>query len=343
MRFFAVMAVALFCLRLINPAGAQQPDCEPGLRPFDHDLLVTGVVCIPENPQRIAALDRFSFETMLALGVQPVAASSFALSLTRGLPYLQEQTADVADVGQDPNLELLLQLQPDLILTTSGYGEYEQLAAIAPTVQIDFANSGQWQSVAEVFGLAAGLETETAQLFADYQARLAAFAEVVGTPGDIEVSVVRVAPDYISLYSQDQTSSFLGVILGDAGLAIPQAQADVIAADSSFDGTITLEQLPLVNADVLLLWTFATSDEVAANAQSALEALRASPLWSTLSVIQNDAAHVVGGYWIGSSYHAAHAVIDDLFTYVARTDPADAAANPLRPVMTPESEATAEG
>jgi iron complex transport system substrate-binding protein len=320
---------ALPQLQAMFPADAASAECEPGFRLFDHVLLVSDPVCIPEAPQRIAALDRFSFETMLALGIQPIGASSFALTVTRDLPYLQAAVSDVMDLGQPPNIELLVELAPDIILSTTGYGEYEQLAAIAPTIQIDFANSGQWQEIAQVFGSAVGREAEIAERFAEYDARLDAFGDAVGDPSVISVSVVRVAPDYISLYSQDQTSSFLGTILGDAGVAIPTQQAETLAANSAFDGTISLEQLLLADADVLLIWTFATNDEVAANAQTALDDLLASPLWSALSAVENERTYEVGGYWIGSSLHAAHAVIDDLFTYVAEVDPSDVAPNPF--------------
>lgn len=325
-----VFLIGSVLLVLPSVVAQEAVTCEPGFRLFEHELLVSDPVCIPENPARIAALDRFSFETMLALDIDPVAASSFALSLTRDLPYLEERVADVIDLGQPPNIELLLDAQPDLILSISGYGEYEQLASIAPTVQIDFADSGQWQSVAEAFGQAAGLEAEAAQLLADYEERLAMFADVVGDPAQIEVSVVRVAPDYISIYSVDHTSSFLGVILGDAGVAIPAQQA-ALAEETDFVGDISIEQLPLVNGDAVLIWTFATSDEVAANAAAALEDLRENPLWRTLPAVQNDAVAIVGGYWIGSSFHAAHAVIDDLFMFVAGVDASEAAPNPLIP------------
>lgn len=330
MRNIVVAFIVLIMAAMLSIAVTAQvsAECEAGFRLFDHELLVSDAVCIPESPERIAALDRFSFEMMLALGVEPVAASSFALALTRDLPYLEDLVVDVVDLGQPPNIELLLDTQPDLILSITGYGEYEQLAGIAPTVQIDFAESGAWQAVADAFGQAAGLEAETAQIVSDYEARLNIFAETVGDPSALAVSVIRVRPDSINIYTTDHTSSFLGVILGDAGLAVPEQQAE-LAETTDFVGDISIEQLPLIDADVLLIWTFATNDDAAANASTALDELRANPLWSAIPVVQNNETHVVGGYWIGSSYHAAHAVIDDLFTYVADVDPAEVAPNPL--------------
>lgn len=318
----------LFCLLALVSSYAQ--GCREGFRLFDHDLLITEPLCIPENPERVAAIDRFSFETMLALEIKPVAASSFARTITRDLAYLEEDVTEVVDIGQEPNLEALLGLKPDLILTSVGYGEYAQLSEIAPTIQTDFESSAQWQQLARAFGDAAGLATETEALLAGYKARLAALREAVGDPGAVEVSVVRASPDYISLYSQDR-SSFLGVILEDADFAVPQAQAEAVANNPAFDGTITLEQLPLVNADVLFIWSFATSAEAAADARGALDTLRENPLWRALPVIQANEMYMVGGYWIGSSFHAAHAVLDDLFTYVADVNPAEVAPNPLRP------------
>jgi ABC-type Fe3+-citrate transport system substrate-binding protein len=56
----------------------------------------------------------------------------------------------------------------------------------------------------------------------------------------------------------------------------------------------------------------------------------ASPLWQTLSAVQNDRVFFINGeYWIRDNPIAAHAVLDDLFRIVAGVDPAEVAPNPF--------------
>jgi hypothetical protein len=45
--------------------------------------------------------------------------------------------------------------------------------------------------------------------------------------------------------------------------------------------------------------------------------------------VRDDQVYRVGGHWIGWGFHAAHAVIDDLFTYVAEVNPAEVSPNPF--------------
>ncbi|NJL94996.1 MAG: hypothetical protein HC915_15380 [Anaerolineae bacterium] len=51
-------------------------------------------------------------------------------------------------------------------------------------------------------------------------------------------------------------------------------------------------------------------------------------LWDALPAVRAGNAHVVGYYWWGDSLLSAHAMLDDLFRYVAKVDPAEAAPNP---------------
>lgn len=94
------------------------------------------------DARRIVALEWLPIELMMALGVVPMAAAElFNYRDWVGEPQLP---ASVIDVGlrTEPNLELLTQLQPSLILYSSGYGPSpEVLSRIAPSQGFAF-NSG---------------------------------------------------------------------------------------------------------------------------------------------------------------------------------------------------------
>jgi iron complex transport system substrate-binding protein len=84
-------------------------------------------------PQRIAVIDWGIAETLLGLGVPPIAvAQTEGYRRWVGTPALP---ADVVDLGLrvEPNLELLSQLEPDLILITPQFeASRAQLERIAP-------------------------------------------------------------------------------------------------------------------------------------------------------------------------------------------------------------------
>lgn len=103
--------------------------------------------CLPlraalPDMQRIIALEWLPTELLLALGVTPLGvADMHNYNVWVGDPALP---AGVIDVGlrTEPNLELMTQMQPSLILCSNGYGPpKEKLTRIAPIMGFDL-NSG---------------------------------------------------------------------------------------------------------------------------------------------------------------------------------------------------------
>lgn len=88
-----------------------------------------------QTPQKIVALDWALTETVLSLGVTPQGVAD-----VKGYQDWVSEPAlndSVADVGsrREPNLELLTELKPDVILISKHMASaYQQLQSIAPTV-----------------------------------------------------------------------------------------------------------------------------------------------------------------------------------------------------------------
>jgi iron complex transport system substrate-binding protein len=84
-------------------------------------------------PQRIAVIDWGIAETLLGLGVTPIAvAQTEGYRRWVGAPALPEEVVDLG-LRVEPNLELLSQLKPDLILITPQFAASRaQLERIAP-------------------------------------------------------------------------------------------------------------------------------------------------------------------------------------------------------------------
>jgi iron complex transport system substrate-binding protein len=117
--------------------GGTTATCEAGFRLITH---AAGESCVPENVQRIVALEWTYVENLLAIGIQPVGVADIE-GYRNWVRIPAELDANVVDVGtrQEPNLETIAELNPDLILAVNfrTAQNYEQLSAIAPTLIFD--------------------------------------------------------------------------------------------------------------------------------------------------------------------------------------------------------------
>ena len=96
----------------------------------------------PMDLQRIIALEWLPTELLLALGVTPLGvADMHNYNIWVGDPPLPARVVDVG-LRTEPNLELMTQMRPSLILCSNGYGPpKEKLTRIAPIMGFDL-NSG---------------------------------------------------------------------------------------------------------------------------------------------------------------------------------------------------------
>lgn len=123
---------------------------------------------------RVVTLEWLPTELLLALGVTPYGvADTHNYRLWVEDPKLP---ASVIDVGQrtEPNLELLQQMAPSLILMSQGFGPSpEKLAPIAPSMSFAFNEAGSSPLVVgrnslRTLGQRLGLETVAEQHIADF-------------------------------------------------------------------------------------------------------------------------------------------------------------------------------
>ncbi|QLG12927.1 iron-siderophore ABC transporter substrate-binding protein (plasmid) [Deinococcus sp. D7000] len=119
-----------------------------------------GQTCVPGVPKRVVALEWAYAEDVLALGVQPVGVADIkGYNEYVRIPVML--AAGVQDVGtrQQPSLEKLRALKPDLILTTRlrAAQNYPQLAVIAPTLVFDtYGGKSQYGEMRSTFSVIAG-------------------------------------------------------------------------------------------------------------------------------------------------------------------------------------------
>lgn len=268
-----------------------------------------GETCVPFNPQRIVALDPVMLEATIALDIKPVGSPiEFAPPFT--------STESIDDLG-DPNainIERLLALKPDLILGINDSPPlYSQLSQIAPTVLLDFQHSGEWKELFTLAGDVLGKSEEVERVMADYYQRAKEFQQKVNA-SDIEVSIVRIYPTQVALYTK---VGFPGTILEDAGLSRPPSQdlnlEETRALNfSTIQYLVSREVLDKADGDVIFVSVGNWDDKI----QEVLASLKTDPLWAKLNAVEQGTVYEVGDYWIGSGAIAANAVLDDLEKYL---------------------------
>ncbi|MBO9609202.1 MAG: iron-siderophore ABC transporter substrate-binding protein [Paenibacillaceae bacterium] len=133
------------------PSASPSASVAPANQSIKHAL---GTAEIKGTPKRIVALEWVYAEDLLALGIQPAGVADIAgyKAYVNVQPAL---AADVKDVGtrQEPNLEAIAALKPDLILAPDFRikAQYEALNKIAPTIAFSpYPAEGQGDQYAEM-------------------------------------------------------------------------------------------------------------------------------------------------------------------------------------------------
>ncbi|MCL6751736.1 iron-siderophore ABC transporter substrate-binding protein [Nostoc sp. CCCryo 231-06] len=280
---------------------------------------VMGKTCIPRNPQRIATLWMSTFSSALALGIKPIA---YIWIPSEPFPkYLRDKVDKVEFVGSlnEPNLEKILLLKPDLILSNTRLQNiYKPLTDIAPTVVLDYPGPPPpWQKHLEDVAKVLDKEQESKQLIDEYWQRIDKLKQALGvdvaSPKEnrrlqMQVSVATVDQTYgIFTYGSKHPT---GKLLSDIGLQRPPGQS----GDFFTRSNISYENLSEIDGDVLFL-SYTKGD-----AKENLEKLQKSPLWQKLKVVQQNRVYLVDSdHWYAFDVLAINAVIDDLFKYLVNT------------------------
>lgn len=119
-------------------ARAQSSSPVAGERKIEH---AAGTTTLAGEPQRIVVLEWYLLEQLLAAGVQPVGVADIE-GYTEFVSLPLELSDEAVDVGtrQEPSIESIAALTPDLILADDGRHEaiYDALTGIAPTILVPF-------------------------------------------------------------------------------------------------------------------------------------------------------------------------------------------------------------
>lgn len=308
-RILMILVVVVLGTLLALPAAAQEAPCQDGFRLMVHAM---GESCLPEHPQRVVVLDTNELDSALALGVKPI--GSVEASVGSGFPaYLQPLTEGIEVVGTiaEPNLEAILALEPDLILSSKPRHEdiYPQLAAIAPTVFTETLARAIWKDQLAVHAEALNRADVLELRLAEYDARIDFIRSVIPV-ADIEVSIVRFTANENRIMPH---GSFVGSIIREIGFARPEPQNN-----EEFKVVVSQEQINLMDGDVMFWSVF--GDPTTTQAAAFTE----GPLWQTLSVVQNGQVYQVSDdhWFLGIGLLGANRIMDDLLVLLGNYEAA---------------------
>ncbi|RJT26653.1 Fe(3+)-hydroxamate ABC transporter substrate-binding protein FhuD [Buttiauxella izardii] len=242
------------------------------------------------DPHRIVALEWLPVELMLALGLTPYAMADITnYQAWVGEPKLPDGIIEVG-LRTEPNLELLTQLKPSLILYSAGYGPSpEKLDRVAPGLGFSFNDgSGKPLNVARKSLTELGEKLGMQQAAADHLLKFDQFIEQMkprfANRGDKPVLLMTLLDSRHAL------------VIGKSSLF--QQVMDLLGVKNAWQGetnfwgsaVVGLERLAAVkDADVICF------DH---NNDAEMERVTATPLWNAMPFVRQNRFQRVPPVWL---------------------------------------------
>ena len=272
------------------------------------------------QPQKIVALSPHLLDLLLSLNRQPAGyAEVFPFhkgkyfdNPSQQIPYLGDRvTSQPINLGNrdEPSLELLIKLKPDLILGEVGNNRdtYEILSRIAPTLLWDQRTAkGKWQQSIRQLAQALGDEEQAEALIAAHNQRVAAARTQFAPIAAAHPRLLLLGAQQLSgNFTMVNRNGYIGELLESLGFQFVSAPGLENVAPAT---SISLEVLPQFgNADII----FALGHDLSPNRQSLKSVLNSqtsalkqewndNAIAQTLKASQEDRVYFVTYYlWNG--------------------------------------------
>lgn len=214
-----------------------------------------GTATISEQPRRVVSLSFNGHDFLLALGVVPVALRHWYGDKPHGVwDWAQAALGDAEPLVLEGeiNIERIAALRPDLIVGIwSGMSadEYRLLSRIAPTIapRAEHGDYGTpWQVMTLTLGRALGREARARELVAGIEAR---FERIAAAHPQWQGRTATVA--WAVRPGAYTSRDVRGRLMQALGFEIP-AHIDEMAGENAAYLSISQENLPLLDADVLI-------------------------------------------------------------------------------------------
>lgn len=301
---FWVALVAACSNSTDQSSNSNSSNLPPGTptRPIQHAM---GTTQVPVQPKRVVVLDTAPLDSAIALGVRPIGTMFFQSPPT----YLGNRVEGIAVLGlnNNPNLEKVLSLKPDLILSTkiSSQQFYRQLSKAAPTILTEGSGrSGDWKENFQLYADALGRSQQAKALLQNYQQRAATLKQQIqqqSSPTPV-VSVVATGSKQIGAYTRQ---SFSGSVLQDLGLVRPPAQEK----PKRWAIQVSREDFASLDGDIIFLIEAGGIPD-----NLSLQNFKTDPIFSQLNAVKRGRVYPVKAevWTAGRSILAANEILNDV-------------------------------
>ncbi|MFE1630701.1 helix-turn-helix domain-containing protein [Brevibacillus reuszeri] len=251
---------------------------------------VKGELYLRQSPKRMVVLDVQYADQLITLNERPVGSVGIGGSVTCFPKYLQDKLGQTEVLGtyEQPNIEAISLLQPDLIVCTETHEQhYEQLSRLAPTVM--FQRNENWRLILGIFGMLTDKTEEANQILLEYREKADRLStELANTLRGQRVALIRPRDASIRVHTAAHRTG--AVLYEDLGLPAPFFVTE--ASDTAYH--ISLDVLPEVHADHYFLLSNDMFRDWTNTVQDSTE-------WRSLSAVKQQCVYTVdSSVWIGS-------------------------------------------
>lgn len=272
-----------------NPTSTS-PSNKPADGPQDGVFPATikhkyGETTIDEAPSRVVCIGLSEHDALLALGVVPIATTSWYGAYPGEIgPWAKPALGDaplpeVLPSGDGVDIAKVVKLEPDLVLalySALSDEDYETLSKIAPVVAQpgEYVNYGiPWQQLTRTVGQAVGKAGSAEKLIDGVETSM---AKARKDHPVLTSSEGVVATPYQGMYvygPEDPRSRFVH----DLGLSLPDGLAEIAGDD--FGGNLSEERVDLLETDVVV-WLLGS------DAKADADKLHDNALYGDLDVVK---------------------------------------------------------
>ena len=271
----AMLSMVLFLIAQVVAKPQASSDTAGAIVPVSNELQEpVDVVVVKEV--RIATLLPFAADQLLAMGVQPVCVPGLrgrTPAAWEGIPTVQ------LDHSAGPNLEQLIAVQPDYIISGSVYAQFMpnvESITKAKVIMMDVESIQSVMDHMQTLGRIASRADEADKMIASLQKRL---VPKVSMPESEEVSVLGIFGTPHSFYAF-LPDSYLGDLVRHAGGRIgPEG----LESHKIYRGLAPLSMETVIAFDPDVLFVLFHGPEESSRAM-----FEGDPLWSSLKAVSED-------------------------------------------------------
>lgn len=309
---WALLPAVLLAAAVAWLMTGQTKDAAPQLQVLTVTDALARKVNIPVPTERVVSLTNADTETLLALGVKPLAVVD-----NRNLPdTLSARLTDVPRVGlaTAPNVEQMAALHPDLVIgTTMGFQ-----TSLAPTldqlgIPAVFTSVSSYQEIVgriTLLGQVTGRTDAAAAITGEMERRIGELRSRYAALPRRKVLILWGTPTSFQLAS---SQTFVGDLVAQLPVdnVTDRWLADVPAGNKPGFVTLDMEEISRTDADEILIVTHGLTRNMS---RQFLDELQAKPAWRQVKAVREGHVHELPGELFASNPNVRTA---DAIAYLA--------------------------